>query len=75
MAKKIVPAKKESIKEIALMDMTIDELKKKAISLSESITKARLEKSTGKLKNLRQAFTSSDQLARVLTVLNIKKMS
>jgi ribosomal protein L29 len=75
MAKKIIPTKKEKVQEVALVDMTMDELTKKAASLSEDITRTRLEKATGKLKNLRKGFLLRDQLARVLTVLNNKKMS
>lgn len=75
MAKKIAPAKKVKVSEIALADMTAEELKNKATDLRQKIDTARLEKATGKAKNLRQAFTLRHQLARVLTVLNIKKMS
>jgi ribosomal protein L29 len=75
MAKKIMTTKKELVPEVALVDMTVDELQKKAKDLTERIAKARLEKASGKLKNLRQAFMLSDQLARVLTILNIKKMA
>ena len=75
MAKKVTPTKKELIHEVALADMTRDELQKKAAALTEKITKVRLEKASGKLKNLRQAFMLSDELASVLTILNNKKMS
>jgi ribosomal protein L29 len=79
MAKKILPVKKaatkEKVVEIALKDMTADELKNKAKDLVKKIAKLNVEKTTGKTKNVRQAFTMRHELARVLTVLNSKKMS
>ncbi len=61
--------------EIKLKDMTADELKNKAAELAGKIALARLEKAAGKAKNMRLVFNLRRERAKVLTVLNIKKMS
>jgi ribosomal protein L29 len=71
MAKLEKKQKKEFVK-IALADMTVSELTSQAKQIASEITKKRLEKSVGRVKNVREIFNLRKQLARIKTVLNTK---
>jgi ribosomal protein L29 len=71
MAKLEKKQKKEVVK-IALADMTVSELASQAKQIASGITKKRLEKSVGRVKNVREIFNLRKQLARIKTVLNTK---
>ena len=71
MAKLEKKQKKEDVK-IALIDMTISELASQAKQITTEITKKRLEKIVGRVKNVREIFNLRKQLARIKTALNTK---
>lgn len=56
--------------EISLKDMTIQELVTKAGEIKAAILKSKLDKSVGRLKNLKVIYNLRKQLARILTVKN-----
>lgn len=58
--------------DLLLEDMNVSELKKMVTDMKEKITKLRLEKNSGKLKNIKSIFNSRKQLSRVLTQLMVK---
>ncbi len=57
---------------ISLKDMTASELMVEAKRLNREVAKLRLEKSVGKLKNLKSVFFARKNLAKTLTVLKTK---
>jgi ribosomal protein L29 len=71
MAKKeIKNTKKQEV--LPLKNMTVAELSSKAKQLSADITKKKLDKSVGRLKNVREIFNLRKELARVKTFITIK---
>jgi ribosomal protein L29 len=53
-----------------IKNLSEEELAQKAKDLSLAITKGRLEKNTGKNRNLRSTFNLRKQLAMVKTLIN-----
>jgi ribosomal protein L29 len=58
--------------EIKLKDMSVAELNNRAREIRATISKNRLEKTTGKLKNTRMVFNLRKELARILTLNKVK---
>lgn len=67
-------SKKPTEKVIELKDMNESELIAQSKELLGQIQKRKLEMAVGRVKNLREVFGLRKQLARVKTMLNIKKM-
>lgn len=59
----------------ALADKSVAELNKQLQELQLQVAKARLEKSVGKLENLRLVSSLSDDVARIKTVLREKQLA
>jgi ribosomal protein L29 len=57
---------------LPLKDMNLAELTSKARLLYTDISKKKLEKTVGRLKNAREIFTLRKTLARVKTFISIK---
>ena len=57
-----------------MTDLTTLELTAKAGELRQEVVKTRLETRAGKQKNVRKGYLLRKQLARTLTVLNMKLM-
>lgn len=67
--------KKQTTKKIVttvFKDMTIPELVEKSKQLALDISKKKLEKSAGRLKNMREIFHIKKDLARVKTIISVK---
>ena len=68
-------AKKQTKKIVvttAFKDMTVPELVVKSKQLALDISKKKLEKSVGRLKNMREIFHIKKDLARVKTIISVK---
>jgi ribosomal protein L29 len=63
---------KKTITTTAFKDMTTPELIVKAKQLAFEISKKKLEKSVGRLKNMREIFHMRKDLARVKTIISVK---
>ena len=63
---------KKNVTTTAFKDMTIPELVVKAKQLALEISKKKLEKSVGRLKNMREIFHLKKDLARVKTIISVK---
>lgn len=63
---------KKTITTTTFKDMTAPELKVKAKQLAFEISKKKLEKSVGRLKNMREIFHMRKDLARVKTIISVK---
>jgi ribosomal protein L29 len=57
---------------ISLTDLNLTELNLQAKQINSDITKMRLEKNVGRLKNSRSIFNMRKQLARIMTEINVK---
>lgn len=57
---------------VSVSDMTMLELIAKSKQISSEIAKKKLDRSVGRLKNIREIFHLRKSLARVKTELNIK---
>lgn len=58
---------------IDLKSKTIDELKRMVLDLREEVGKSAMEKTLGKIKNTNFAKNKRKDIARVLTILSMKK--
>jgi ribosomal protein L29 len=57
---------------LPLKDMTVAELTAKSRQLFADISKKKLEKTVGRLKNTREIFSLRKELARVKTFISVK---
>jgi len=57
---------------ISLTDLNLTELNQQAKQIISDMTKMRLEKNVGRLKNSRSIFNMRKQLARIMTEINVK---
>jgi ribosomal protein L29 len=74
MATKTKVTKKPEVKEIKLSEMTASELVGLSRDLKVRIAKAKLEVAARRAKNTREGFLARKKLARVMTILNVKKI-
>lgn len=58
----------------ALSELSVEKLRAKQVELAQEFSKARMEHRVGRLKNVRILSSLRDDMARVLTVLEAKKM-
>jgi ribosomal protein L29 len=70
MPKKEIKKTEKSI--LSLKDMSSVELASKSQQLMADISKKKLEKTVGRLKNTRQIFMLRKELARVKTLISVK---
>lgn len=57
----------------SLNELSVEKLQQKQAELSSEFAKARMEHRVGRLKNVRIMSTLRDDIARILTLLQIKK--
>jgi ribosomal protein L29 len=58
--------------EVKIQDMSVSELAARAKQLTTEISKKKLEKVVGRLKNTREIFNLRKELARIKTIINLK---
>jgi ribosomal protein L29 len=63
----------EKQEKLSLSSMTEGELAAMVKQLISNITKKKMDMKVGRLKNVREVFSLRKQLARVNTVINVKK--